>query len=248
MTTAAKYSPIAPLGLLQQMNAENMLGDYLLVLAHDVLAHKDEYLSLIYSAMGDEGFVILDNSVVELGTAMSPQKLCEAAKIVNADVIVLPDVMGDADATIQAAREAIMEMGGEKYGFMKIVQGSNADELITCIDWMNTHVEGNYWAVPRWITNELGSRVPIVQAIQEVDSEAKIHLLGMSEHIEDDIKCARMTGVIGIDSANPIVLGQMGQRLGQSKYRHMKRGSFWQQKLLTNTTLENIKYMRRAIA
>lgn len=249
----AKFSPIAPLPLLRQMRTQGVLDDYLLVLVHDVSPQMYGYLEVIWDTMGDEGTVILDNSLVELGKAADPDTLLKCADYINADYIVLPDVMGDWVGTCEAVKEALPAFTASTFkgGLIKVVQGSTWDEVQTCTAWMHHYVPGDNWAVPRVIANTLESRGPAIDHINRLydgkDTKPFIHLLGMSNSFLDDVVCARRPNVAGMDSANPVVLGQMGRDLNTTAYKHVPREDFWSHKQLRPEAATNVRYVREAI-
>ena len=67
---------------------------YHLALTHLVLKYS-EYAEFYKKKREQGDFVILDNSLIELGKAASLHKVLEAAKIINPSEIVLPDVFND---------------------------------------------------------------------------------------------------------------------------------------------------------
>ena len=67
-------------------------------------------------------------------------------------------------------------------------------------------------SIPRALVNILGSRREPIEALQNNGfRDVPIHLLGFSCNYHDDIYCARLEGIIGIDSATPIRLGMEGK-------------------------------------
>lgn len=105
---------------------------------HMLLLHlcAQEVYKLAYKDV--EGYKIMDNSVVELGTALTIEKLCDVAEEMDVDEIVLPDVLGDGIATLAAVKDAIKYIF-KRYGndvpfkLMAVAQGNTLDE------WMNCH-------------------------------------------------------------------------------------------------------------
>ncbi len=251
----AKYSPIGPIAVLEHLQTSGSLGNYLLLLAHDVLAHKIRYKELVQNAwdmhIGD-AFVIMDNSTIELGKPMNASLVIEAAQFVNANCIVLPDVIGDMEATKALIDANLNEFMHAGIPLMKIPQGKDTRELIECVDWMYAFDSGigdiDYWAVPRWVANQIGSRKPLIQYINARTSyKCKIHLLGMSEHISDDISACLLENVMGIDSANPVVFGQAKKRMEHDVYIHMERGDYWEHTNVHPAVHSNIWYIRKQI-
>ncbi len=259
----ARYSPIAPVHLLEQLffaEAESdfshrYVGNYLLFLAHDVLAKEDDYHHLAYDinhGYGSESFYIMDNSVVELGVAMNLEDVITAADIVGAECIMTPDSLGSFPQTRIAIKQVLPQLLDSPYPLMRVPQGASPEELIACVDWLWETIPASaypeYWGVPRWIANQHGTRRPIIQYINKVCPDAQIHLLGMSNNYLDDIVCTTLHNVMGIDSANPLVLGYHERLLGHMwLYSHLDRGNYWECAQLNEHMLHNARYMHDAV-
>ncbi len=141
---------------------------------------------------------------------------------------------------------------------MKIPQGVDHEELVKCAVWMNEEMPiiehrtyGNLWSVPRWITNKMGSRKPMIQFLNHLVPEGlSIHLLGFSKNFKDDMECLRLPNVIGIDSANPATLGQQALRYcmyPEAEIPHMDRGTLWEHITVCPSTTINFEYVRDRI-
>lgn len=258
----ARYSPIAPIALLEVMlelersAVRQVLGNYLLLLAHDVLAYPERYENLIirvrryYESYGDT-FIIMDNSVVELGHAMNMEDVIEAACVVEADCIMTPDILGDSHGTqalVEIQKELLLECN---FPLMRVPQGKSHAELVECVDWLHYHLPTDnmteFWGVPRWVSNELGSRIPIVQYINMLSEGAYIHLLGGSNNYLDDCRSATLPHVMGIDSANPLVMAYNGHSIAEKGWEHVDRGNYWDTKKLIPLVAENMDTIRNDI-
>jgi len=219
-TFVSQYAPVGNISMLELLELHDLLGNYLLLLAHDVLAHEYAYRQLMERLRFEYGkdlFIIMDNGTIELGHPVPTPDIIKAAMYVDANCIVLPDVIGDLEATQALVEENAYELHRHGFPLMKLPQGRTFDELKECVGWMIHNVdcyrqpdEPNYWAIPRWIANEFGSRLDIYDHIVEVVDNPKIHLLGMSRNFEDDLTTALHNKVMGIDSANPVVCGMRG--------------------------------------
>ena len=266
----ARYSPIAPITLLEELlKAEikvkvgnSILGNYLLLLSHDVLKHPERYEELVLevryrydSKKGlshQETFIIMDNSVVELGKAMDFDDVVEAACVVEADCIMTPDVLGSAAETQDLCTKYMSQLRSScGFPLMRVPQGKDNAELVQCVDWIRQNLpadEGKpeYWGVPRWITNKIGSRIPITQYITMTGENVHTHLLGMSQNYVDDCRCAKLDDVMGIDSANPLVMGYMHLPV-RKKWIHMDRGNYWDIKHIDLLALANMDAVRSDI-
>ncbi len=251
---AFRYSPIGPIKILQKLQASGHLGNYLLVLAHDVLANEADYVFLLdeLTPGTQDPLIIMDNGVIELGKALPFEQIVQAADIVQADCIVMPDVLGDLEATKDAVKAELFKIDDCDYPIMKVPQGEDPSAIVRCVDWLADVIppkEGqlDYWGIPRWISNKQGSRKPFIEYINRVVHSPQIHLLGMSVNITDDIVCAHMDNVMGIDSANPLVSGLADRYMGINKYRHLDRGDYWDKTDINYNVLRNIEYVRNVL-
>ncbi len=257
-----RYSPVGPIKILELLQEADALGNYLLLVAHDVLADDMGYSLLlddIHNPSDPDEFIIMDNGVIELGEAMPFDDVMDAAEIVLPDCIVMPDVLGDYAATrilMESQSAAIVDC---PFPLMLVPQGSDLSQIVACIDWLHEEIHPmwplkNYWGIPRWIANKFETRAPVIDYINRQEYIAgppKIHLLGMSDYWEDDLLCAILTNVMGIDSANPIVRGLLDLPMWPTHRIHLPRdlprGNYWEQTEINGTVLENIAYVREAI-
>ncbi|MEE8598933.1 MAG: hypothetical protein V3S69_05405 [Dehalococcoidales bacterium] len=251
---SVRYSPIAPLIILEQLQGQKLLGNYLLLLAHEVLKSPRGYIDLVEHMENTEEnprFIIMDNGVIERGSPVTAVELLEAANFAEADCIVTPDVIGDAPAT----RKLVMDQGsviGREFPLMRIPQGACITDLFDCVDWLNESLpahgsDPSYWGVPRWIANEMSTRANVINYINHECPKAKIHLLGMSKSLKDDQRCLRKPNVIGIDSANPIVMGIAGMEMRRGAWQHLDRGNLWDCQVLHPESADNVEFMHNAL-
>lgn len=262
-----KYSPVMPIRLFQSLleyqdkhQDEDVVGDYFLLLAHDILAHPEVYRGIFQKRthIPKDSFVILDNSVIELGKPLDVEFLLHAAEIVNPNCIILPDVLGDMQqsaALVRKAHNGILADPNtpDDIQMMAVLQGRNIAELTRCATQYADSERVTYFGAPRWVANQLGTRrvFETVLGIHHEVQTPNVHMLGMSRNIYDDIECTQLPGVMGIDSANPIVLGQQGIPLQMDDYQHASRNQgtfdYWQETEVTPTTINNILTMRRLV-
>lgn len=249
---AARYSPIGNIAVLQHLQHQGLLGDYLLLLTHDILRHKRDYARLVNEIQSKNRMIIVDNSLIELGTALPVAQVIEAASIVHGDVIVLPDVLSDSGGTLQVLQAAYRELqiqytDGPYPKGMIVSQGRTQEEVNKFVDTIHDiGINPEWWGVPRIITNTLGSRLPTVEYITDkCNGMCNIHLLGMSQDFSDDLGCLYHPFVAGIDSANPLVMGMHGKVFGQHSYIHLGREGYWDMLGVTTTMAENVKSMHK---
>ena len=219
-----KYAPIGPIWLYNYLRRVGALADYHFVLAHHVLEMKFAH-ELFYNAYAKEEkpFVIMDNSLIELGEALSVEELMVAASICKADAVVLPDVPKDSDKTIELGLVsaeylhdwmAANDPSPPAFKWMLAVQGKTVAECWECAAAMWKICPNlGYFGIPRHLVQQLGTRREITKLIGDAFPETPIHLLGFSDDINDDIQSSQHPSVMGIDSAAPCWIGAHGVAL-----------------------------------
>lgn len=242
----AKFAPVCPIHVARELDSWYSLGDYQLLLAHDILNKPDEYGELFDSQKNIPSkkynktwfeTKILDNSVIELGSSVDIDVIAEAASIVKATVIVLPDVLLDAKATVESCLAALdtwtpvlqKKMGSQAWSYMVVPQGNTPEEWAWCAEQFQ--VAGSqikWWGIPRnYNIKGLGSRRDAVQIAHAIDCKRRIHLLGFSDNIVDDVLSARMPEVDGIDSAVPLRAGSANLKMSMMLPELGPRGDWW---------------------
>ena len=188
-----------------------MLGRYHLLLAHEVLAAPAEYMKFWQNLPAPAPFIIMDNSLIELGHPVSGKELLTAADIVGAQVIVLPDVLGDRFGTYRVAAQAVEEIHqyiGPKPKLLGVAQGQTLVDIFSCGRDLVKQFGLDYISVPRHVVGRVGSRTRLTGWFCSLGK--MVHLLGFSDNLFDDVNTAVQHPVLGIDSAMPIWLGQAG--------------------------------------
>ncbi|MGE3487263.1 MAG: hypothetical protein AB7L09_21300 [Nitrospira sp.] len=274
-TLQTGFAPVAPIQLLERLwkyeneneNEDITLGGYHLLLAHDVMESDDKKTRFkalfedVRDAYGPHTVnIIMDNSVIELGGAVDMRWVMEAARIATANIVVIPDEMHEADATIDKLAQTIGSLSSEEkseFEFMFVPQGRTINEFVRCIEAAQKFRPTVSWlGIPRLAQAHLGSRRFLLEAAQQIcacdvmeeDSPMSFHLLGFSDHVVDDIACAGLGIAEGIDSAVPVRCGQKGEDFRLSRSDYGKRESYWQDdKTLNDKTINNLDYVRRLI-
>lgn len=215
----AKFAPVAPIQVLEGLWAAGpeIFGDYHLLLAHHTVEHKARFTDL-FKRIGDTHFtgrIIMDNSIVELGDAVSLDMVAEAVNIIkdNAPELtvnpVLPDVMGNGIKTREAVDEAYgaWEEGMPGDGFMVVVQGVDIDDYVESLQHFtrsDVYPDIDILGIPRILHKTCGSRVHPMRLAREHRERYTIHMLGFSDAITDDVDASCMVPMCGIDSAVPL--------------------------------------------
>lgn len=229
----------------------DILGDYHLLLAHDICEQEAIYQEVFGGDIRAD--IILDNSSAELKAPVDFNMVSHAVLVVKPDFVILPDIINDASATLSMTEEAArgqiwpdLKRRQTNLRFMAVPQGKNFEQWCECVDMMLLMPNIDAFAVPKAMFWNIGSRLQCVEYLLRL-THKPIHLLGMSDDMEDDMYCARMPGVQGIDSAVPVWMGQRGDAVQELQKSHGKRGDFWTNygTELTDTTIENLAKVRQ---
>ena len=220
-----RFSPVAPIQVLEVMfhSGPNQFGNYHLLLAHHTVEEPERFAVLFnaaanwWNARGYNFTVIMDNSLVECGGAVSKDMVMDAADLIrkslpygnsNEVVAVLPDAMGDGITTRELVRcsidswtETARELG---LSLMGVTQGYDAADFRRSLETLSADHRIKWLGVPRVLHKTMGSRV--WAARDAVETGKQIHLLGFSDDMHDDFAASRVPGIRGIDSAVPIRL------------------------------------------
>lgn len=176
-------------------------------------------------------YIIMDNGVAEaemdpLVKTLGFQEVQERAYEISAHEIVLPDVMGDMNATILAITDALPFIDTETFNFMGVVQGQTMDEIKSMVHFYRN--EAPYvtcLGIPRHLPTTLSredARVEVVRYIRDTtkleDTQIDIHLLGTNPYVADELsgygRHFRLLGVRGVDTSMPFHAALQGITLG----------------------------------
>lgn len=207
-----KFAVIAPTGQTVRYCRTN----YHLALAH----LKDNWEYTNFYSRTAVGHLILDNSVMELGTAVDFDFLCDAVDAFIPDELILPDVPLDDKATYKNAVEYAPRFK-ELYPSMKLMAVPQGDDLVC---WMKDYYK--YLQVPEVDTigipkHRKGMRLNILHEIsKDRPSSWDHHLLGTwGDPINElPLVAKKFPWVRGVDSKLPVRLGNLGIAI------HPKRG------------------------
>jgi hypothetical protein len=257
-----RFAPTCPPQILRGLRDDFAMGDYHLLLAHDVVKRPQEYGELFGVEREPFRHVIMDNSVVELGNASSLEAVVDAVRITFADVVVLPDVYGEGPETLKSISDSFpmwqaaissLQYNNIPMQYMLVPQGRTLQEWADCCKGLAALVGAfsNYssfwWGVPRIFQERLGkSRTEAVMLMRQYMPDWPIHLLGFSEDIEDDFRTARLPCVTGIDSAVPLRAATLGIPFNQNT-KLPPRGDWWDSCTYTPEMAVNVMKVRALI-
>ena len=246
------YAPVAPIEIYYVLDRLGLLGEYHFLIAHDVLEHLSYYERFYARRRGKRDFVILDNGLIELGAPLSAKDLARAAKAVNASLLILPDKLLDAKATVELSLKAAEELSDIDLGhcrLMAVAQGRSVEEALECARSIYMKVPRvAAFGVPRAMTKQIGTRCVLARDLYRLWG-LPIHLLGFSDNLVDDMLSVRQEGVMGIDSAMPIWLGNSGRLLPNNPAENFVAGrrpeNYWEMDDITSEAAWNIVTIRK---
>lgn len=133
-----KISHEVPISMLKESEKFN---DYDYCLLH--LLENEDYRGYYVAASTKGRKVLLDNSLFELGDAMSPEKLIEGSNIVEAYWYVVPDALNDANLTISRFDNWLNNhYDKEAYGLsIGVVQGDTWQDMVECYAYMSNKAD-----------------------------------------------------------------------------------------------------------
>lgn len=200
-----------PLDLIDKH--QDIISDYMFVLLHK--AKEDEnYLRKVCRYRDDGGMIYLDNSCFELGEAMSDELLHEYFEIIQPNIVILPDVLGDKDKTVERTLDCIKKYPYMSNYGMAVIQGATPDEMIECYNQFRVLDEIEMIGIPfvfSWVP-----KVPQIQAQARIDLLERM----VKENIIDDFLDHHLLGtwqakefthyrdyswIYSIDTSNPVM-------------------------------------------
>jgi hypothetical protein len=260
-----KISHEVPFCLLEKSREFN---DYDYCLPH-LMDKNEEYRNFFYESKKMGRYIVMDNSLHELGEAYNTERLLHWVNEIKPNEFIVPDVWEDKDASVRNARQwATVEL---PEGVMKVavVQAKNMHEALLCTvtykDLGYKKIAYSYGASyyndlcphPNQDLGKAIGRFIMVSSLyyQNILSKFdRVHLLGTASPIEfgmyKNIEC-----IESIDTSNPIMAAielQKYDNLGLSSkptanmnnYQDMQlKGEFWSEAFI-EVLNHNIKMFR----
>jgi hypothetical protein len=219
-----KVSHEVPLVLLEQ---NKNWSDYEYILPH-LLDQYPEYEYYMREAKAEGRYIIMDNSLHELGTPYNQDRLFYWIEELQPDEFIVPDHWQDMNKTIASAEEWLFyQLDFPNIKFVSVVQANNLEEGLQCFSKLY-HIGYNKIAISygaSWY-NDLSThpnpnfakmlgRVAFVNKISKHHSintkygDIELHLLGCQLPQEfsyyNHIKAIKT-----IDTSNPVIAGAEG--------------------------------------
>ena len=125
------------------------INDYTYVLLHKFIEDPEYYNAVkdimnVGASTGTSHQVYLDNSCFELGTSLSNELLYEWCQKLLPSVVILPDTLGNKEATISQTNEFLASYPDTAGYGMAVIQGDSPDEMLECYQEFRDQRVGDY--------------------------------------------------------------------------------------------------------
>tara|TARA_R110002020_G_scaffold10611_1_gene40422 strand:- start:282 stop:1070 length:789 start_codon:yes stop_codon:yes gene_type:complete len=205
------------------------INDYEYCLPH-LLDFEVDYLDHFLKAKKDGKYIIMDNSLHELGKAYAEDRLMHWIKELKPNEFIVPDVWQDMTTTlVNAKRWSNIELP-EKVTKVAVVQANNYGEAIECYSILKTHHRyhkiafsyGADWYAdmfphPNSLVGKMMGRIMTISKMYKdniISKSDRVHLLGCA--LPQEFSYYKDFPFIeSLDTSNPIIHGLKG-----IKYKH----------------------------
>lgn len=218
-----KVALIPPRGLEHMA----LLSDFHLTLAQILTT---DYLRTYGIADKRRDFIVMDNGAAEGMAITSASRLLVIASRYGADEVVVPDHLGDADATRDMIKEffdaeKMISPAYRKFDYMCVVQGNHVIERHNLIAWLAPQLQVKTIGIPRKLIGDgtLGVRIDLANWIESTfPGRFQIHFLGASPLWPRELQSVAKYAphVRSLDSSMPFAYAMSGVRL---KDKHLPK-------------------------
>lgn len=138
---------------------------------------NEEYKKI---AKNSHNYKMMDNSIIELGSAFSLENLIKEAIECDVNEIILPDSFQNAKETIRLAKQSITWLKKKKllhkFKLQCVCHGKTIDEFKWCFNKINKINEIDVIGIPKVLTKTFGNRCELWDIFKNTGKQ--IHLLG----------------------------------------------------------------------
>ena len=215
-----KVSHELPINMLEQSYEIN---DYEYCLPHLLDQNKD-YKDHFYQSKKDGRYIVMDNSLHELGEAYDTDRLLHWIKELEPNEFIVPDVWQDKTATLVNAKQWLQRELPEGTTKVAVVQAQNYHEAFECYNILKMQgyqkIAFSYGA--DWYAEEFPHPNPLVGKmmgrIMTISKMYKSGLIGKSDRVhllgcalpQEFGYYADFPFIESIDTSNPIIHGLQG--------------------------------------
>ena len=223
-----KVSHELPINMLDRGHTIN---DYDYCLPH-LLDQSKDYKNYFLQAKKDGRYIIMDNSLHELGEAYAEDRLMHWIYVLQPDEFIVPDVWQDKTATLVNAKRWSTINFPKEWGVTKVavVQAEDYAEAVECYAILSKHhgykkiafsYGADYYARmvphPNPLVGKMMGRIMTISNMYKdgvIGKSDRVHLLGCA--LPQEFTYYRDFPFIeSIDTSNPIIHGLKG-----IKYKH----------------------------
>lgn len=212
-----------PLALIDEH--QDKVSDYMYVLLHKMI-EDPVYAQKAYDYKKAGHKLYLDNSCFELGASLDNDLLYEYCEKLNPDVVILPDVLGDKNATIKRTFDFLDRYPHVGNYGMAVAQGSTRSELMECYatfrDYRNEEEHDIFMLgfpfVFSWVdrdpASQTAARIELLRFMHDnsiIDKNRCHHLLGTWQANEFS-RYRDYDWIHSIDTSNPVMAAIDGSR------------------------------------
>jgi len=204
-----KISHEVPFCLLEKSREFN---DYDYCLPH-LMDENEEYRNFFYESKKMGRYIVMDNSLHELGEAYNSERLMYWVNEIEPNEFIVPDVWEDYAASVRNARQWSTVELPEEVIKVAVVQAKSLHEAILCTQAYKYSYGASYYnELCPHPDKDFGKAIGRFIAIEKmIDAKVlshtdRVHLLGTASPIEfglyKNIKC-----IESIDTSNPVMAG-----------------------------------------
>ncbi len=217
----------APLSIFDKVQS---VTDYDYALVH-LFEESEEYYNKFKKAVDNGRYVILDNSIFELGKAFNMDDFADYVRLLKPSAYIVPDSLEDAVGTMANYLEwdeLYGDLPGEKIG---VVQGSNLDDIISCYKFMELSADKiaisfDYSFFQEQFPNEptkyhswVKGRQKLIDDLYNnniINTNKPHHLLGCGLP-QEFAHYKKYKWIDTVDTSNPVVHGMAGIKYNKYK-------------------------------
>jgi hypothetical protein len=171
-----------------------------------LLAHLKDYYP---KKRNKNCYVIMDNSLIELGGAVDVETVYNAAVQCDVDEFILPDVFQDGAATIKEVNKGIkwLKDNGHlgEHNLMAVCQGATLSEFSWCFRELEKIPQIRCIGIPKIAATLLPEGRPGLERLWR-DTQKEIHLLGCWSNLVEFLSYERPAAIRSCDTCIPALL------------------------------------------
>ena len=191
------------------LTAQEEFNDYLYCLPH-LLDEDDDYRDFFIAAGINNDYIIMDNSLHELGEAYNSDRLRHWIDVIRPDEFIVPDAWMDKDKTCMLAKHWLQYTYPDETTPIAVIQGKSRSEAIICahllqdLGYKKLCVSyGADWYGETDLEKAMG-RIDFVKYLHKNHPTLKLHLLGCA--VPQEFGWYEDASYIeSIDTSNPIM-------------------------------------------